>query len=201
LTYTGAFRIGDFVRIGDTVGFVRAKTLLVTRVETKQNEVVTIPNGNILAGSVLNYTLQADTKGLALTVDAGIGYDVDWRSVNRLMIDGARRTAHIIPDPAPIVWQTNLGDYAVFYQLRAYTDRADLLPETHSDLRANVLDEFNRAGVEIMTPSIFAHRDASGLAIPVEQLPDRPAPRGIAVDVKTRPSGDPASAATSAQRS
>jgi hypothetical protein len=47
-----------------------------------------------------------------------------------------------------------------------------------------VLDEFNRAGVEIMTPSIFAHRDASDLAIPKEQLPERPEPRGIAVAVK-----------------
>ena len=65
--------------------------------------------------------------------------------------------------------------------------------ETHSTLRANVLDEFNRAGVEIMTPSIFAHRDASGPAIPQEQFPDRPEPRGIAVDVKTTRSSADAS--------
>ena len=201
LTYTNAFRSGDFIRIGDTIGFVRERSLLVTRIVTIQNESVTIPNSSILSTSILNYTSLAASKGLVLTVSAGIGYDVDWRTVSRLMIEGARRTGHILPDPPPIVWQTELGDYAVSYQLRAWSDRADLMFETHSELRANVLDEFNRAGVEIMTPSIFAHRDASGLAIPVEQLPDRPAPRGIAVDVKTRPSGDPASAAASAQRS
>ena len=189
LTYTSAFRVGDFVRIGDTVGFVQEKSLLVTRVATKQNEAVTIPNGNILATSILNYTSLAASKGLVLTVSAGIGYDVDWRTVQRLMIEGARRTDHILSDPAPCVWQTNLGDYAVFYDLRAWSDRGDLVPETHSELRANVLDEFNRAGVEIMTPSIFAHRDASGLLIPREQLPERPAARGIAVDVRPAPPG------------
>jgi len=189
LTYTNAFKVGDLIRIGDTVGFVREKSLLVTRVVTMQNEAVTIPNGNILSGSILNYSSLARTKGLTLTVNAGIGYDVDWRTVQRLMIEGARRTEHILQDPPPCVWQTNLGDYAVVYQLRAWSDRADLMFETHSDLRAKVLDEFNRAGVEIMTPSIFAHRDASDLAIPQEQFPDRPVPEGIAVEVKAPASG------------
>ena len=187
LTYTGAFRPGDFVRIGDTVGFIRERSLLVTRIVTIQNESVTIPNGTILSASIVNYTSLAASKGLVLTVSAGIGYDVDWRTVHRLMIEGARRTEHILPDPSPVVWQTELGDYAVSYQLRAWTDRADLMFEIHSSLRANVLDEFNRAGVEIMTPSIFAHRDASNLAVPAEQFPDRPEPRGIAVDVRTPP--------------
>ena len=184
LTYTNAFRPGDFVRIGDTVGFVRERSLLVTRLNTLQNESVTVPNGFILSTSIINYTHLAASKGLVLTVSAGIGYDVDWRTVHRLMIEGARRTEHILSDPPPLVWQTELGDYAVSYQLRACSDRADLMFETHSELRANVLDEFNRAGVEIMTPSIFAHRDASNLAVPQEQFPDRQGRRGIAVDVK-----------------
>ena len=55
---------------------------------------------------------------------------------------------------------------------------------TLSQLRANVLDAFNRAGVEIMTPSIFAHRDASRLAVPPEQFREAGGPRGIAVDVR-----------------
>jgi small-conductance mechanosensitive channel len=184
LTYTNAFRVGDVVCTNGTTGFVREKTMLVTRIVTFQNEVVTIPNGSILATPTLNYTQMAASKGLILTVDAGIGYDVDWRTVQHLMIEGARKTGHILSEPAPRVWQTTLGDYAVSYQLRAWTDRADLMPDTHSDLRANVLDEFNRAGVEIMTPSIFAHRDASGLAIPPEQFSDPAAARVIAVEVK-----------------
>jgi small-conductance mechanosensitive channel len=185
LTYTNAFRLGDFVRIGDTVGFVRERSLLVTRLVTLQNEAVTIPNNAILATSIINYTQLAASTGLVLTVNAGIGYEVDWRTVNRLLIEGALRTEHILPDPPPCVWQTDLGNYAISYQLRAWSNRADLMYETHSKLRANVLDEFNRAGIEIMTPSIFAHRDASGPAIPQEQFPERPAPRGIAVDVQT----------------
>jgi len=63
----------------------------------------------------------------------------------------------------------------------AWTDNAVAMFETHLTLRRNVLDAFNRAGVEIMTPSILAHRDASGPAIPPDAFPDRPARPGIAV--------------------
>jgi small-conductance mechanosensitive channel len=183
LTYTRAFHTGDMVRLGETYGVVIEKTLLVTRLRTVENETVTIPNGSVLAGSVVNFSAGATAGGFVLTVRAGIGYDVDWRTVHRLMLEGAAQTQHILADPAPQVWQTNLGDYAVQYELRAWSNQPVAMFETHSTLRRNVLDAFNQAGVEIMTPSILGHRDASGLAIPPEAFPNRPTRRGIAVDV------------------
>ena len=181
LTYTGAFRLGETVRIGDMTGRVSGKTLLVTRLINQRNEEVTIPNGQVLSSAVVNFSARAATEGLVLTVTAGIGYDVDWRTVHELMIGGAAATEEILPHPAPEVWQTTLGDYAVNYELRAWTRNAGSMFAIHSALRKNVLDAFNRAGVEIMTPSILAHRDASILAVPKEQYPDGPTPRGIAV--------------------
>jgi len=186
LTYTRAFRVGDRVRLGETYGVVIEKTLLVTRVRTIDNEEVTIPNGTVLAGAVVNYSARAAAGGLVLTVRAGIGYDVDWRTVHRLMQEAAAQTEHILADPAPQIWQKDLGDYAVEYELRASTNRPEAMLEIRSTLCRNVLDAFNRAGVEIMTPSILAHRDASGLAIPQDAFPLRSPRRGIAVDVDGR---------------
>jgi small-conductance mechanosensitive channel len=186
LTYTRAFRVGDRVRLGETYGIVLEKTLLVTRVRTLENEEVTIPNGTVLAGAVVNYSARAAAGGLVLTVRAGIGYDVDWRTVHRLMQEAAAQTEHILADPAPQIWQKDLGDYAVEYELRASTNRPEVMLEIRSALCRNVLDAFNRAGVEIMTPSILAHRDASGQAIPQDAFPKRSPRRGIAVDVDGR---------------
>lgn len=183
LTYTRAFRLGDMVQIGGTHGIVIEKTLLVTRVRAIENEEVTIPNNTVLSSAVVNFSSRAATGGVVLKVSAGIGYAVDWRTVHGLMLDAAGRTEHILAKPAPQVWQTNLGDYAVHYELRAWTNRPEVMFEIHSSLRRNVLDAFNHAGVEIMTPSILAHRDASDQAIPPEVFPTRGPARGIAVDV------------------
>jgi hypothetical protein len=46
-----------------------------------------------------------------------------------------------------------------------------------------MLDAFAEAGIEIMTPTILSHRDASELAVPKEQFPSRPQPRGIRITV------------------
>ena len=110
---------------------------------------------------------------------------MDWRKVSQLMIECARAMERILTQPALEVFQAELGDYAVTYQLRAYTDDAADMFHTLPELRANVLDAFNRAGVEIMTPSILAHRDASQLAVPLEQFPERPKAPGISIEVRT----------------
>ena len=181
LTYTKSFRIGDMVKIGDAVGVMLEKTIFVVRLRNARNEEITLPSSSVLSSSVTNFSARARTDGLVLTVSAGIGYDVDWRTVHRLMLEAATRTEHIRSEPAPRVWQNSLGDYAVNYELRAATDRPEVMFDTRSKLTQNVLDAFNRAGVEIMTPSILAHRDASTLAVPGEQYPDRTAPHGIRV--------------------
>jgi len=81
LTYTRAFRIGDVVTIGDSTGVVIEKNLLVTRLLTPKHEEVSIPNGNVLSASVLNYSARAK-EGLILSVTAGIGYEAGERSTN-----------------------------------------------------------------------------------------------------------------------
>jgi len=154
-----------------------------------QAEECTVSNSAILSSSVVNYSTQADFLGLIPTVRAGSGYDVDRRTIHRLMIEAARRTEHILPEPAPCVWQISLDTTAVTYELRAFTNDAALRHETHSRLQADVLDAFNCAGVEIMAPSVMAHCDASMLAVPQEQLPDRTRQRGIAVEVDAQPKG------------
>jgi small-conductance mechanosensitive channel len=184
LIYTRAFRVGDLVLIDSVYGKVTERTLLSTRVTTMHNELVTVPNSKILTGAVTNYSTQGQGQGVAMTVTATIGYDVDWRTVHKLLLEGANRTKQIITDPAPKVLEQAFGNYAVDYQLRAWTNTSEGLFDTYAALRRNILDTFAEAGVEIMTPTILSHRDASELAIPTERFPSRHRPREIRIAVE-----------------
>ena len=88
LTYTGAFRLGDRVKIADTVGDVIEKTLLVTRVRTIKNVEITIPNGMVLSSHIVNYSAAARQTGLILHTTVTIGYDAPWRQVHDLLTAG-----------------------------------------------------------------------------------------------------------------
>ncbi len=183
LTYARAFKVGDVVRIEGVYGTVAEKTLLVTMIITSGNEHVAIPNSKVLADSVTNYSTHGLNKGVAVSAVATIGYDVDWRTVHKLLLDGAARTEQISTDPAPRVLERSFGNYSVEYELRAWTKTAEGIFESQAALLRNVLDAFADGGVEIMTPTILSHRDASELAVPTERFPDRPQPRGIRIAV------------------
>ena len=171
LTYMRAFQVGDFVKIGSDVGEVVEKTLLVTRICTQKREVVTIPNGTVLGGVVVNYSAEARQKGVIFHTTVTIGYNAPWRKVHELLLAAALGTDDVLHDPPPFVLQTALNDFYVAYELNAYTAKpADML-HTYSVLHQNIQDRFNEAGVEINSPHYTALRDGNQTTIPENYLP------------------------------
>ena len=180
LTYTRGLRIGDRVKIGQTVGDVLERTLLVTRIRTIKNVVVTIPNGMVLNNEIINYNAPMLKEGLILNTTVTIGYDVPWRKVHNLLIQAALATHGILSDQKPFVLQTSLGDYYVSYELNTYTHAPERMAVIYSELHQNIQDQFNEAGVEIMSPGYTAYRDGSEVVIPTQDKNHKSAPILIA---------------------
>jgi small-conductance mechanosensitive channel len=166
LTYMRSFKVGDRVKIAETMGDLVEKTILVTRIRTVKNVEVTIPNALVLASHILNYSTSANSLGLILNTDITIGYDAPWRTVHKLMIEAATKTGGILPTPQPFVLQTSLDDFYVRYEINAYTRQANSMARVYSELRENIQDAFNQAGVEIMSPAYAAIRDGNNVTIP-----------------------------------
>ena len=166
LIYTRSFNRGDFVQIGDSFGQVVERTLLATRLQTTKNENITIPNSAVLSSQVINYSDTSDSADLIVHTSIGLGYDVDWRKVHELLRNAANKTAHVEPDPEPFVLQKSLDDFSVSYEINAYIRRPDLLPSIYSELNRNILDEFSREQIEIMSPTYTSVRDGNPLAVP-----------------------------------
>ena len=171
LTYTRSLKVGDRIQVGDTVGDVTEKSLLVTRIRTIKNVDIAIPNAMVLNSHIINFSSAAKEQGLILHTTATIGYDAPWRQVHQLMIDAALATENILKDPKPFVFQTSLDDFYVSYQLNAYTDQPSVIARTYSDLHQNIQDKFNEAGVEILSPHYGALRDGNQIGIPESYLP------------------------------
>jgi small-conductance mechanosensitive channel len=166
LTYTGAFRLGDRVKVGDSFGDIIEASLLATRVRTIKNEDITIPNSVVLGSSVVNYSRQATTLGLILHTSVTIGYDAPWRRVHELLIEAALATPGVREEPRPFVWQTALNDFYVTYEINAYTSSPRDMIDIYAALHARIQDAFYAAGVEIMSPHYTALRDGNTMAIP-----------------------------------
>lgn len=176
ITYMRPFKLGDRIKLNETTGNVIEKTPFVTRIRTPKNEVVTIPNSFIMSSHTVNFSASARQFGLIIHTTVSIGYDIPWRQVHQLLINAARSTPGIQPDPKPFVLETELQDYYPCYQINAYIKDADQLAQIYSDLHQNIQDVFNEAGIEIMSPHYYAERDGSDITIPPEysKKPDSP---------------------------
>ncbi|NCD72138.1 mechanosensitive ion channel family protein [Mucilaginibacter agri] len=170
LTYMRAFKLGDRVQIGEVTGDIIEKTILVTRVQTIFNEVVSIPNSTVMSSHTKNYSSESQEKGLIIHTTVTIGYDAPWRQVHQLLIDAALDTELIEKEPIPYVYQTSLDDYYVSYRISAYTKMANKQASVYSALHQNIQDHFNKAGVEIMSPHYKALRDGNTTTIPADYL-------------------------------
>lgn len=171
ITYMRSFRVGDLVRIGDTMGVVTESTLIVTRLRTAKNVEISVPNSLVLSGQVINYSVSG--KPL-LTTQVTIGYDTPWRQVHALMLAAAAASEDVESDPQPFVLQTALDDFYVRYELNFSVSELARLPAIMSRLHQHVQDQFNAHGVQIMSPH-FEKNPESPAVVPRDKWYTAPA--------------------------
>jgi small-conductance mechanosensitive channel len=167
IVYSRALRKGDYVELNDVQGVVTEVGVLSTKVVNVRNEEITVPNAVLIASPIRNYSKLA-TQGTLLTAKVTIGYDAPWRQVHALLIGAARRTAGVRAAPVPFVYQRALSDFYVEYELYVSIDRPLERIPILSALHANIQDEFNENGVQIMSPHFFA-QPPNAVVVPKEQ--------------------------------
>lgn len=166
LTYMRAFSIGDRIKIGDVVGDVIEKSLLVTRVRTNKNEVISIPNSSVMNSHTINYSIDQLGNGLIIHAEIAIGFDIPWQKVHELGIIAASNVEFIEKEPSPFVLQISINEFDVTYQINAYTKKANKYASIYSELNKQILEVFQAAGVELVTVHFMATRDGSEKQLP-----------------------------------
>ena len=170
LTYMRLFKIGDRVKIGEIIGDVIEKSLLVTRIRTIKNEIISIPNSTVMSSHTINYSSDTVDNGLILHTTVTIGYDVPWKDMHQALLNAADRTDLLMKEPKPFVLQTSLDDFYVSYQINAYTKEANKQATIYSELHQNIQDCCNEVGIEILSPHYRSARDGNMTTIPANYL-------------------------------
>ncbi|MDO6478974.1 mechanosensitive ion channel family protein [Shimia thalassica] len=157
--YRRSTNIGDRVQIGDKTGDVVEIKLMETLIRSTKNELVSIPNSQLLNSEVVNLTRKIDGRGLLVHTTVGIGYEEPPAKVDAMLIEAARRTKGLKKSPPPFVLWNKLADFAINYEINAFTSRGEELPKILSDLHRNIVAVFNENNTQIMTPFYTADPD------------------------------------------
>jgi small-conductance mechanosensitive channel len=177
LIYARALKVGDFVSIGEVMGVVKEMGMLSTKIINMRNEEITIPNAVLVGNPIKNFTSAGGERGALVSTKVTIGYDAPWRQVHAMLVNAAQKTSGLLLEPKPYVLQRALQDFYVEYELFAYIDRPLDRIVILSELHANIQDEFNTHGVQIMSPH-FVLQPRNNVVVSREQWYAEPADKG-----------------------
>jgi small-conductance mechanosensitive channel len=113
------FEIGDYIEWGGNSGIVRDIQLRVTKLDTFDNELVTVPNSD-LANSAVTNPVANDTR--RVTFDFGVDYEADIDAARTIILEEGSAIEGVLSDPEPAAPVTALGDSAVVLNGRLWID-------------------------------------------------------------------------------
>lgn len=152
LIYSRALRKGDVIRVADNEGKVSEIGMLATKIITRENYIVTVPNAVVVSGKIINLSAQNNDGTVNLTVGVTIGYDTPWRQVHAMLELAAKRASCVDQTRPPLVRQLELMDWYIAYELQVRLLPEQSLAVARNELYSTIQDVFNEFNVQIMSP-------------------------------------------------
>ncbi len=147
------FAIGDFIESGGVSGTVEEISLNHTRLLTADGLTALLPNKELAASKVTNYTVLGRRR---IVWKMTAAYGAPTETVKAACRRAVEATEHILEDPAPAVYLTAFGESGVDFTVYCWAAAADFWT-TQFALAENLRAEFDRAGVEIPYNKLDVH--------------------------------------------
>jgi small-conductance mechanosensitive channel len=150
------FEVGDRIEVDGEIGSVVSVGILSTKILTNEENLVVIPNNNLVNSTVVNHARGGgDGQGrrISLVMDIGVEYDEDISHVKYTVLQLMRECPYVIDAPEPRVLLNELGDFAKVFRMYGWV-------EDYSDefvakdwLLKNIAERFAKEGIGIPFPT------------------------------------------------
>src|SRR6476659_1148272 len=163
------FKLGDWLKVGDTYGEVREINWRSTRLCTNDDIYLDIPNNEMVSHQIVN--LHYPTEVHAMRIRVGIDYSVPPNRVKDALGRAAQRAKNVLPNPPVRVFLVDFSDYAMTYEIKFYMGNHSRMNETNDSVRSNVWYELKRQGITIPFPLRTLHVERKkGAALQEDQV-------------------------------
>jgi potassium efflux system protein len=142
LAFEKPVQIGDIIEVDSRSGTIKEIGIRSSRIATADGAEVIIPNGDLIAHQVINWTLSNNNRRIELIVGVTYGSDID--KVKTVLQDMLCNRDDIMTDPAPSVFLHNLSANSVDFRMFFWA--ADI--STWLELKSRVLNDINKKFME-----------------------------------------------------
>jgi potassium efflux system protein len=145
----------DIIDVDTLQGKVVEIGLRATRVRTWDGAEVVVPNGTLLSGNLINWTLSDNTRRVELPV--GVAYGSDARRVLEILMGVCTAQADVMKDPAPVVLFKGLGESSLDFTVRFWARDAATAVSARSEVGVAIVEALEAEGIEIPFPQRDLH--------------------------------------------
>ncbi|MEW5248298.1 mechanosensitive ion channel family protein [Microbulbifer sp. 2201CG32-9] len=160
LLFEQPLRVGDLVELESGVfGRIRDINVRSTRITTRDNIDILVPNSELVANQVINHTLDDPVR--RIHVPFGVGYSSDPDLVREAAIQAAERVpiTHTDWRRKTEVWLMEFGDSALNFKLVVWINSNMVSPlgDPHALYNLELLRAFGEHGIEVPFPQRDLH--------------------------------------------
>lgn len=164
LLFERPVRVGDYIDVNNTLCEIKQIGLRATTVQTFDQADVIIPNADLVANQVTNWTLS--NRKVRLIIPVGVAYGSDVPLVIKTLKSIAEPHPIVADQPAPQVLFLSFGESSLDFELRVWVKDVDQKLVLQNELHQEIDRRFREVGIEIPFPQRDLHfysREASSI--------------------------------------
>lgn len=156
ILFEGILKIDDIVEIQEgTIGRVIEVGLRTSKIETRDDIIMIIPNSKFVTDNVINWShMQKKTR---FSVKVGVAYGSDVEKVTTILLACAKDHLKVSKQPAPFVRFIDFGDSSLDFEVFFWTTETFTVEGIKSDIRYKINSKFIEEGVHIPFPQRDIH--------------------------------------------
>ncbi len=155
LLFGRSIQQGDVIELSGLWCTVKKINIRTTLVETFENAVIMIPNSDLVASQVTNWT--KNNSVIRRDILVGVAYGSDIEKVREVLLRLAAEHPRVMKNPAPYVHFSDFGASSLDFILRIWIDDIDVTLVTMSELRFAINSAFKEMNIEIAFPQMDIH--------------------------------------------
>ncbi|WP_430876049.1 mechanosensitive ion channel domain-containing protein [Gilliamella sp. G0441] len=134
------FKVGETVVINNQRGVIDSIQIFSTSIVTPTNEVVVIPNGQVVSANIINYSRLPERR---LDLVINVGYNSDIQKVYQVLNQAVNQTSNILTTKKPTIRLDVLDASSMNFNVLVWT-----LNENYGALKAELLENIKNALTE-----------------------------------------------------
>ena len=153
ILFTHTFRVGDYLSVEGVEGTVDRIEIMYTALHTFDNKEIVIPNSELTASVITNYTAQTTRR---LDLSYSVSYSTNLAQAREVLAQVIAENEKVLQDPPPLVAIGEHKDSCIMVVAKIWCETDNYWP-LYFEMQESVKNAFDQAGIEIPFPQLDIH--------------------------------------------